>query len=326
MSLADEMRNLLQYSDGIEEVIEAYGDKIPRDQIMLWYEHRVSDDVINAYDSFQPTRVEIHERERMVRSRVVGLYSPGGTGSTTLGATMAYMAALSANRKVAIVDLNEQSDLPMHLGLQIREDTVSDHINPMPRAKDSFTLEPIPHYSNRRLFLYTGVMGFQNTLSNEDIVHGVESIAQSYPLTLIDCPQAHMAWEKYLALVDNMLIVLRLDASGLNYIKNLYRILHQKDLTSKVTLVGTMDGARGFYAAHQFTNVVHKAKLRMEHFLPYDEAVASAISNNQIVAETIPNSAYCKAVGSLLEQIGHQSTTGKNKGGLLAGLTGLFKY
>lgn len=313
MSMSQDILKMFEYCKDLDMISEAFG--INNLQLLEdFLAGKVDAEIIDRLEQDDPhksSEVIIVNKERLLRSRVIGVFSPGGTGATTLASSLAFKAAQRMPGNVAVVDYNEQSDLPLFLGVEVHREGISRYLNTIPRHKDNFVLEPEPHPKMSNLFMYSGATGFMNvrSLTPADYQAGVEHIARSYPISVIDCPQSPLLWNTMLPLLDVYIFIVRQDLMGLHFVMHLQKFVESQGIQNKLVLVSNMENQPGLFSTMQFNLQARNIGLEASFSLPHDPAIVSTANQNGIVAEKLSGSKYMETIGLLLDTLGIQPAT-----------------
>lgn len=243
--LGRRIRQMAEYTDA-EHIAKAV--RLPVDIVEKVLSGEIPDEALLEYDP-KRTDVRLVETKRFVRSRVVGVLSPGGCGATTLTASLALFAAQKTGLPVAVVDLNEHAHIGTVLGLNSWGDRAVYYPNVLWWAGVSVEDAVVEHPEVKNLHLVLGAPTVERRLSlSAEAVRGLlDACGQAYSVVLVDCPSSPNLWGGVLPPADFVLVVLRADEASVVCLWQMLSLL--QDVLERTGLVFTFVGSEGSLGA-----------------------------------------------------------------------------
>lgn len=211
----------------------------------------IGDEDIGEYDYEKPPDVRIVEKRRYVRSKAVGVVSPGGCGATTLLASLAVLSALQTGLPVAAVDLNEFASLGIPLGIDVAGENAVKYPNVLWWTEQADVEEIAVQYPDvENLSVIIGAVTAQRymEMKPETVTALIRTLAKKYYLTWVDCPTYPAFWPEMVPEMDLLIFVLRPDRVSAGYLWQALPVLREKDLLDRCGVVINLTGGKGWNA------------------------------------------------------------------------------
>lgn len=184
----------------------------------------VPDETLADFDPAKPPDVRVVETRRYVRSRVIGVVSPGGCGATTVAATLAVLALKNTGQPVLAVDLNEFAALGPALGLDAWRENAALYPNLgwfSGRLEDLLLEHPVLP----GLHLALGAVTAERHAEIKDAETLLKEGAKRFATMIVDCPSSPRLWPAVLPECDYVFYVCRNDPASLAALWQSYPVL-----------------------------------------------------------------------------------------------------
>lgn len=285
------------------------------------------DEILKDYDPARPPDVRVVERKKFVRSKIIGVVSTGGSGATTLAASLSIFSAKSTKDPVAVVDLNEFSGLGYTLGLDVAEEKAAFYPNVSWWKPAGAAEGMVQHPSVENLSIVLGAATAERhlELKSEVVAACLKEISEGHAVTWVDCPSWPGWWKAVVPLFDILLFVVRPDAVSLFSLWQAMPVL--KNWKEKMALVICGDGLEDGITASECRRMLRKiTDAPVVAVLPEEPCIRKAPFNLECYALNKPNSPYCLTVKEMLnELLPNAGTLAKKQSGVLNALVGLFR-
>lgn len=315
-SLADRIRGMAEYVDK-ESIAKAVG--LPVHIIEGVLSGEIPDEVLEEFDPSRPPDIRVVEQKRFVRSRAIGILSPGGCGGTVLTASLAAVSSQRVKHAVAAFDFSEFPFLSAALGVNFNQDAFA--LNTIWSGNESFK-ERISHSRLKNLHIY--VPGKRSDLLTGGKTASLLSRAgKEFNLVWVDCPSSPSLWPDTLPYIDLLLIVLKQDFAGLNTLNAILPLL--ENILDRSAIIFNFDGLRGGLSAAECRKAARTlgGDIPVMECLPFDYRINQSLVAKDIYVLTHRQSMYTEKVNRILDVI-LPDAANKNKQGLLGKLKNMF--
>ncbi len=229
---------------------------------------------------------QVIEKIRYVRHRTVAAMAPnGGSGKTTVLASLAINAAIHTQRPVAVVDFSETANLAHHLAIgQFAE----DYIVPSPSLWEGFTPRKdqvfeellISHPALENLYFLPGAPTLEahRQMSEETCRQILHVLSTYFETIFVDLPVNPALLKDCVADIDFMLMICDSDRASLS---GLYRIpfaLDHYHLADKTMFILNNVGREGNLNRKEARRIVEQAisGIYIDAFLPHEASLVNA--------------------------------------------------
>ena len=252
----------------------------------------------------------------------------GGVGSSTMAHNIGWAISTVHQQDVIISDFDVAFGTA---GLDFNEDppqTIADAIKAAERLDDQF-LERLLTKCSERLSLLTAPAILDNTCDYDDQFFSpmLELLQNSAPYTILDLPHVWSAWNKYLLLgADEIVITVAPDLANLRNVKNMLDLIGQERRGDREPfLIINQTGiqkrpeikAKDFVSALERTDFVE---------IPFDPATFGLAANNgQMISELSSSSKLADIFDKLASDLTGRTEAPKASKSLLAPLLGKLK-
>lgn len=270
IDLAERIRRMAELFD--EEHI-ARALEVPVEVVRGVLEGTVGEETLQDFDP-RRTDVRLVERERFVRSRVVGVVSMGGCGGTTLTAALALRSAVSDVRAVA-VDLNEFASLGPVLGIDAWGEEAAAYPNFLWWTGNVEDVA-VEHPDVPNLHLVLGAATAERHAEFDFAGAGevVRACARSFGAVYVDCPASPRLWPHVLPECDFVLVPVRADASSVRSLWQMLPVLRACAVVERCAVVVTFAGKEGGLSENECRRLIGRMfGLSVLGVLPEDPAV-----------------------------------------------------
>jgi len=316
-SLADRIRGMAEYVDK-ESIAKAVG--LPVHIIEGVLSGEIPDEALEEFDPSRPPDIRVVEQKRFVRSRVIGILSPGGCGGTVLTASLAALSSQRVKHAVAAFDFSEFPFLPAALGLN-SQDAFS--LNTIWNGDEDFK-EKISHSYLKNLHIYVSG-GKSDLLTGGKTSSLLLKAGKEFNLVWVDCPSSPYLWPDTLPYMDLLLIVLRQDFTGLNTLNIILPLLEKENILDRSAIIFNFDGLKGGLSAAECRKAARTlgGNIPVMECLPFEHQINQSLVAKDIYVLTHRQSMYAEKVNRILDVI-LPDTANKNKQGLLGKLKNMF--
>lgn len=247
--IAERIRKMAQFLD-IEHIARTLNLSVDVVQGVL--DGEVSDKVLRNYNPAYPPDVRVVEKKKFVRSRVIGIVSPGGCGATTLTAALALLSAAESSLPISALDLNEFAALGGVLGVDAMGERAVRYPNILwwPGELDEITVR---HAELENLLILLGAPTTERYMEIKmDMVDSLlAAMAQRFLITWVDCPTSVQSWKTMLPWMDLIVIVLRADEFSLSALWQMLMTIHEAGIEERCGLVFNLTNSRGWLSASE---------------------------------------------------------------------------
>jgi len=311
-SLADRIRGMAEYVDK-ESIAKAVG--LPVRIIEGILSGEIPDEALEEFDPSRPPDIRVVEQKRFVRSRVIGILSPGGCGGTVLTASLAAVSSQRVKHAVAAFDFSEFPFLPAALGLN--QDAFS--LNIIWDGDESFR-EKIPHPRLKNLYVYVPDKK-SSLLDNGETASLFSRAGKEFNLIWVDCPSSPRLWPDVLPHTDLLLLVLRQDFACLNALNTMIPLL--ENVLDRSAIVFNFDGFTGGLNAAECRNAARAlGNIPVMECLPFDCQISQSLVAKDIYV--LKRSLFTEKINKILDIILPDTAVTK-KQGLLEKLKSVFE-
>lgn len=318
--LARRIREMAEYFD--PEAI-ARATSIPLEVVKGILSGELSDDVLEGYDPGKPPEIRVVEKHRYVRSRSIGVVSPGGCGATSVAAALAVAAAKMFGATVVAADFNEWGQLGRALGMAMPEDDAALYPN-VAWLRDGTDAEehvvPAPDIENLLVLLGMPSLPAYRGLTGEKMEAAVRSLGRLSPVVIVDCPSSVEIWPRFLPLLDFVVFVFRSDASSVAAARRVLMLFQKGELDGRSGAVFNFAGTDGSLTDAECRRAFRGPReLPVLGFLPEDPVVRRSFAAGECFMLK-RNSGFASAASDLAGMLFGGPSTQDERGGVLAKL------
>lgn len=304
-NLAERIRGMAEYFDA-EQIARATG--IPLAVVKGVLTGEVPDEALEEYDPARPPDVRVVERRRYVRSRLVGVLSTGGSGATTLAATLSVLAAAAAPGPVTAADFNECAQLGPALGIDTAGEGAALHPNVAWLTPGSGgtadNLVDVPGVEGLKVLLGAATAARHAEVGVETMAAAARALGDTAALAVADCPTSPALWPAFLPVLDLAVVVLRADAASLDALWRVMPVLRGCGAEERAVLAFNFAGAEGMLSEADCRRAARAVTAApVIGFLPEEPGVRRATARGECFALENPASPFCRAAGEILEAV-----------------------
>lgn len=322
--IADKIRKMSQILDE-EHIARALG--IQTEIVRGILSGNIPDSALKDYNPANPPDVRIVEKKKFVRSKLVGVFSTGGCGATTLTASLAVLSAKRSGQPVAVVDLNEFSSLGHALGLDVSGEQAAFFPNVLwwgsSETKD--TIVQHPGIKNLNIVFGAATTERYIELKHDVINKALGDIAGLAAMTWVDCPLSPVSWKSIAPVLDMIVFVLRPDMISLaSFWQGLYLL---KEWEDKIAIVVNGVDKESLSESDCRRTIRDITNAPVLAFLPFDPDVKRCSNNQQCCA--LNQSPYTESLDDILAVLWPDVSPQKAKQGNMfesfAKISGIFR-
>lgn len=297
-NLGDRIREMSEYCE-CDAISEAVG--VPVQIVEGILSGEIPDEALEKFNPNRPPDYRVVEQHKFVRSKVVGVISPGGCGATTITTVAGLLSAQKNKQKTAIIDLNEIPHVGHLTGVNI------------PKHNKPNYIEDIVHYPIvDNVFIWPGLSDIRKIDSLATVgTQLIEYASKTFSNIWIDCPTSPSLWAELLPKLDLVLPVLRMESTS---ITSWYRILPLlENHLDKTLIILNMEGQPGNMAAYQCRKLLQGIKeVNIPLVLPFDSNINLTTGKGQCFALSYPNSNFCSEIRNFLIELWPETKTNAN--------------
>lgn len=314
--IAQRIRDMSEHL-GEEHIARALD--LPVDVVHGVLKGTISDEVLKDYDPARPLDVRLVEKKKYVRSRIIGVLSPGGCGATTLTASLASLAARSSGQPVAVLDFNEYATMGSVLGIDNRREKAALYPNILwwngNNIKEVFIKHP--NIENMSIVLGAATTERHQEIDFQATASLLEEVARFHSLTWADCPLSPVLWPYLLPKMDLVIIVLRADTNSINTLWQMLPALRTYNQLDKCVLVINLAGGQGWLPESKCQKEVRElSDMPLLAILPEEPELRKG--------RHVSKSPYTVAIQELLNEVWSENMPGRKRSGMLNALAGIF--
>jgi pilus assembly protein CpaE len=277
-----------------------------------------------AEEDTERDKVTVIEKVRYVRNRTVSAVSPtGGTGKTTVLASLAVAAAARSRGPVVIADFSASGNMAAHLGLGLFAvdfvvPTLQLWSGPDPGREALFDEFLIQHPDLENLYLLPAALTYDiyRSLTDEQMKRALQTLRRYSEIIFLDVSGER--FPELVAEVDAWLLVVSTDLVSLAEMRRLQPTLARLGLAERIKPVAVERS--GGLARHEVRRAVEEALtgVRADAFLPCDDALAGISRVKYMLSRSTP---YTRGIEELLAHL-FPDLAQQSGGGLLRAVFG----
>lgn len=299
-NLSDRIRGMADYFSS-EDIAKAVG--IPLNIVDGILSGEIPGEILENFNPAKPPDIKVVNRDRIVRSRVIGIVSMGGGGATTLTSSLASLSAQQLEQSVAAVDLNEFSSLPLGLGLPAAGDQILKLPNLLWVNPTNIRENALVHPKLKNLSVFIGA---PTPLKHNEMETGkwasvLNHTGNEFSLVWVDCPSSPNRWPDIFPILDFIIIVVKLDFISLHTLWQLLPLIKELNFEDRSAIVVNANNSNSNITISEFRRMARNIiSLPILAALPFDQGIHEAIRKGDIYVTSHLQSAYSLSVNEIL--------------------------
>lgn len=282
-TLADRIRKM---AESVDPELIASSLRIPLDIVKGILSGEIPDEILDSYDPGKPPELRVVEKKKYVHSKIIGVFSPGGCGATTVTALISLIASENIEDVLAI-DLNEYGQLAYKL--EHRKPTGYKNLLGFP----GMDLEDLV-VKTEGLSVVPGAPTVQlyQRMPVDDMATLISTASKQYELVVVDLPHTTQWLPVFAEECDYIIIVGKCDYYSIMSVSNIAEYLNMPD---KLMVLCNQSGFPDSLTAAECKNSLRALGINILGVLPREPKLHSLrnckLYENlkEIVVDILPN-------------------------------------